>query len=217
MTTTQNRETNKQTKKRTRGRPSIFDRDKLIQEVTQLFWTSGYKALSFNEISQETGLTRASLYNAFGSKEALLMEALDVYFAQAPDTALQHIKKGELVGPVFFKVFKVGCQRWASDEKRRGCFGVNCLNELMNSQSELGDSFKAMYEEKRLFVVSLIKRAIIQEELPINTNAEATGNMILAFMSGFSTFSKSGISEELLQEMCRAFLENIGFQLTPNK
>ena len=45
----------------------------------QLFWSLGYDATSMADLRAELGITQASLYAAFGGKEQLFREALDLY------------------------------------------------------------------------------------------------------------------------------------------
>ena len=78
--------------KKSAGRPRSFDRDQLIEKVMHLFWDRGYKDLSFNEIATATGLTRASLYNSFKSKDALFFEALKTYSSSTPDVLFTQVK-----------------------------------------------------------------------------------------------------------------------------
>lgn len=190
----------------------MFDRERLVGDIMNLFWERGYKDLSFNEIAQETGLTRASLYNAFDSKETLLMEALKHYFTMSPDAQLDALGEGESVGNAFYSVFDYACEVRAADEKNRGCFGVNCITELMNNGSDLGDALQQIYEARRVFIVELMTRAVAQGELHSSTDPETTGNMVLAFMAGFNTFSKNGFEESRLKSMCHLFLQSVGFK-----
>jgi TetR/AcrR family transcriptional repressor of nem operon len=198
--------------KRSAGRPRSFDRDQLIEKVMHLFWDRGYRDLSFNEIATATGLTRASLYNSFKSKEALFFEALQNYSSSTPDVLLTKVKDGEPVGPVFYQVFAHAAKLRASEEKKRGCFTVNCFAELAGDDTTVGQELANLMEEKRAVIVRLIDQAVRQKELPKDTDAETTANLVMAFLSGFSLFSKGGASEKTLFSMCTSFLQQIGFQ-----
>ncbi len=178
-----------------------------------LFWDKGYNSLSFNEISHETGLTRASLYNAFETKEALFLEALQRYFENAPDQSLRDVKPGQPVGPAFHKVLKRAAQVYTADKKKRGCMAVNCLNELMGSREELNTQMTNIYENYKRLIKSLIEQAIDQRELPKNTDPEMTANMIFTFMNGFSVFAKSKTSKVKMEKMALDFLRGVGFSL----
>jgi AcrR family transcriptional regulator len=198
--------------KRSAGRPRSFDREQLIEKVMHLFWDRGYRDLSFNEIATATGLTRASLYNSFKSKEALFFEALQNYSSSTPDVLFTKVKDGEPVGPVFYQVFAHAAKLRASEEKKRGCFTVNCFAELAGDDTVVGQELANLMEEKRAVIVRLINQAVRQKELPKDTDAETTANLVMAFLSGFSLFSKGGASEKTLFSMCTSFLHQIGFQ-----
>ncbi len=197
--------------KKPRGRPSSFDREKLLSNVMELFWDRGYNSVSFNEIAQETGLTRASLYNAFTTKEALFLEALTHYFTQAPTALLAEIKPGDPVGPAFYKVLIDSAEMYTNDQKHRGCMGVNCMNELMAGNEALNKEIATLYQSVNEQFINLVKQAIKQGELANSKNAELTANIILVFMNGFSVFSKSNTTKKQLHRMAEQFMLETGF------
>ena len=65
------------------GRPREFDVDRALDRAMELFWRQGYDGTSLADLTRELGLTRPSLYAAFGSKEALFLKALDLYEVRA--------------------------------------------------------------------------------------------------------------------------------------
>ena len=58
------------------GRPRGFDRDAALQAAMLLFWRKGFAATSMNDLCDAMGIRSPSLYAAFGSKEALYLEAV---------------------------------------------------------------------------------------------------------------------------------------------
>jgi AcrR family transcriptional regulator len=67
-----------------------FDRSKVVDQSIALFWQYGYGASSMQQVVQSTGLKPGSIYLAFGSKEGLFREALEVY-AQNSITRIRNI------------------------------------------------------------------------------------------------------------------------------
>ena len=62
------------------GRPRHFERDDALEAAMQLFWRQGYESTSLDQLKQVMGgLSAASFYGAFGSKESLYREALARY------------------------------------------------------------------------------------------------------------------------------------------
>ncbi|THD61284.1 TetR/AcrR family transcriptional regulator [Phenylobacterium sp.] len=62
-----------------RGRPREFCVDNALAAALRVFWTKGYEGASLTDLTEAMGITRPSLYAAFGNKEALFRKALDLY------------------------------------------------------------------------------------------------------------------------------------------
>ena len=58
------------------GRPRAFDTDDVVRRAGEVFARSGYHGASVDEVLKATGIQRASLYQAFGSKRGLFVEVL---------------------------------------------------------------------------------------------------------------------------------------------
>src|ERR1700730_12987718 len=67
----------------TLGRPREFDTEKALDLAMELFWRKGYEGTSLSDLTSTLGITRPSLYAAFGNKEGLFRIVLDRYEARA--------------------------------------------------------------------------------------------------------------------------------------
>ena len=61
------------------GRPREFDADEALQAALDVFWRHGFEGASLAQLTTAMGISRPSLYAAFGNKEALFRTALDRY------------------------------------------------------------------------------------------------------------------------------------------
>ncbi|MCP5025017.1 MAG: TetR/AcrR family transcriptional regulator [Actinomycetia bacterium] len=113
-----------------RGRPRQFDADEVLDLVVQLFWDKGYEATSVADISATTGLNKSSLYNAFGSKDALFERALGRYVATR-SAMVGHVLTNGPAGLEDIEQFlELMESEMASDGGSRGCLAVNTSTEL---------------------------------------------------------------------------------------
>lgn len=63
------------------GRPRAFIEQDVLDAAMLVFWRHGYEASSIARLRAATGLSSASLYGAFGSKEGLFERAVEHYAA----------------------------------------------------------------------------------------------------------------------------------------
>jgi AcrR family transcriptional regulator len=64
-----------------RGRPRAFDRAAALHRAMHVFWEKGYDGASLAELTAAMGINSPSLYAAFGCKQQLFREALELYGA----------------------------------------------------------------------------------------------------------------------------------------
>ena len=77
------------------GRPKAFDMDETLRAAMGAFRAHGFEATSLKDLESLTGLGAGSLYNAFGSKEALFLSALDHYNERVVKRRIATYLKGE--------------------------------------------------------------------------------------------------------------------------
>src|ERR1700761_2243502 len=65
------------------ARPREFDRDVALDRAIGVFWANGFAATSTEDLTAAMGIGRQSLYNAFGDKRRLYLEALGAYQARS--------------------------------------------------------------------------------------------------------------------------------------
>ncbi|MFT3731993.1 MAG: TetR/AcrR family transcriptional regulator [Hyphomicrobium sp.] len=67
-----------------KGRPREFDADEALDKALRVFWQHGYEGASLSDLTDAMGISRPSLYAAFGNKEELFRRALDRYAEKGP-------------------------------------------------------------------------------------------------------------------------------------
>jgi TetR/AcrR family transcriptional repressor of nem operon len=61
------------------SRPKEFDRNIALKKAMHVFWAKGFEGASISDLTEMMGISRSSLYESFGDKEDLFLEALNYY------------------------------------------------------------------------------------------------------------------------------------------
>src|SRR6476620_12287947 len=77
-------------------RPREFDYDDVLRIAFDQFWRKGVRGTSLSDIARDAGVQRGSLYNAFGSKEALFLVAYQRYAADYLNSLQNVLSTGTL-------------------------------------------------------------------------------------------------------------------------
>lgn len=111
------------------ARPREFDEDAVLDAAIQCFWKRGYEATSVKDLIETTGITAASLYNAYGDKRALFRTALDRYVELSIAARMQRcatLPPRQAIEAFFDEILR----RSLNDSDRKGCMLVNSALEV---------------------------------------------------------------------------------------
>jgi TetR/AcrR family transcriptional regulator, transcriptional repressor for nem operon len=111
------------------ARPRTFDPTDVLLAAREIFWRKGYQSTSLDDITEATGLTKPSLYAAFGDKASLFLKVLDHYHDQL-------IRRSERIlceapnARAAVEAWLTSLLPVCSGEKgRNGCLSVNTLTD----------------------------------------------------------------------------------------
>jgi TetR/AcrR family transcriptional regulator, transcriptional repressor for nem operon len=100
-----------------------FDMIAAVDAALDHLWRHGCEATSMDDLAQATGVTRGSLYNAFGGKDGVVLAALDRYaeaYSQAAAVALDAPTPQEGLQAML----QSHVARMADARHPRGCFAT---------------------------------------------------------------------------------------------
>ena len=186
--------------KRHAGRPREFDRAEALEAAMRVFWQHGYEGASLTELTEAMGISRPSLYAAFGDKAELFREALACY-SSGPGSymaeALAQLTAREVVeallrGNLCMNTDSAnpqGCMLMkAAFTKGEDCA---CVNEELNKLREYG---MARLHER-------FERAKTEGDLPATISPAALTQYVTCLLSGMSAQAASGASAEELKSV----------------
>src|SRR5258706_9303249 len=77
------------------ARPREFDRDEVLERAMSVFWSKGFAATSTSDLVEAMQIGRQSMYDSFGDKRALYLEALAHYQQQSVTGHIGRLRSGK--------------------------------------------------------------------------------------------------------------------------
>jgi AcrR family transcriptional regulator len=107
----------------TRGRPRAFCTETALAAALGVFWAKGYDGASMADLTAAMGITKPSLYAAFGNKEQLFHRALDLYGAEKMAYTRDALKQPS-ARAVAEHLLRGAATAQTSTSDPKGCLGV---------------------------------------------------------------------------------------------
>lgn len=187
----------------TRGRPREFDLEEALAAALRVFWEKGYDGASLTDLTDAMGITRPSLYAAFGNKEALFKQALDLY-----ETEKLAYVRSALEAPTARGVAQRLLEGTVANVTSEcpGCLGVIASVSCRSPNSPIQNDVKALAQTTRSAMVARMQRAIDDGDFTVPVEAEAMTQYLMAVLQGLAVQASAGSSREQLQQVARATL-----------
>ncbi len=107
------------------GRPRTFDVDDVLDRAMDVFWEKGFQATTTRDLEKMLGIRQSSIYNAFGSKRDLLLQAIDRYEMRLEEELFSLLMTGD--GYHALRSFFSAMVGWVERNNYRGCLVVNLM------------------------------------------------------------------------------------------
>lgn len=172
-------------------RPRAYDPEAIVGAALELFWTRGYQATSFDDITRATGVNKPSLYAAFGDKAGLFARVLERYHAMLLAHAhalLGGDGKARDAIRAWMLSFLPSCSGAAGG---RGCLSVNAT---LDAAAAADPAIAKQVADFRLAIEKLLARAIrrgvASGELPRSVDARAAARLLLVSQTGLMVHAR---------------------------
>jgi AcrR family transcriptional regulator len=183
-----------------KGRPREFDMDDALAAALRVFWSKGYEGASLSDLTEAMGITRPSLYAAFGNKESLFRKALDLYECEKLAYIGEALQAPTSRG-VAERLLHGALAMQTSECEPRGCLrvisSVACGTEAESIRAEViarrASSHRAMLER--------FERAKAEGDLPDHVDAEGLANYMGALLQGMAVQAGAGASKAQLEAL----------------
>jgi TetR/AcrR family transcriptional repressor of nem operon len=112
------------------ARHKEFDREEALHKAMEVFWSRGFEAASIQDLVGHMGINRQSIYDTFGDKHALYLQALDRYRQTEGRRLVELLERPGSVKKCLRQLFDEVVEKAVCDREHRGCFMGNATAEL---------------------------------------------------------------------------------------
>jgi len=187
-------------------RPRAFDEAVALDAAIDCFWRRGYQATSVRDLSEHMGIGGPSLYNAFGDKRALFVQALERYMDRATRERIRRLETSLPPKRAIRQFFREIVERAVSDRDRRGCFLINSAMEIAPHDAELGVEIAERLGEIEAFLRRCVRAAQIDGSVPKDRDSREIARLLLGVLLGIRVLARSKPDRALLEGMVRPAL-----------
>lgn len=182
---------------RNTGRPRTFDETLVVDRTVDTLWRSGVAGATARVLESELGMSQSSIYNAFGSKPALVDRALDRYEQRLDEELVGTLgATGASADDVAALIDR--WVEWVSDDRHRGCLLLNTIAEAKPEDVAVlarGERYRARL--RGLLAGALANGAADDE-------AVLRADLVLAAAIGISTAARGGAGRAELDALATA-------------
>ncbi len=188
------------------ARPREFDIETALDRVMETFWSNGYEATSLDDLCGATGLSRSSLYAAFGSKRDLLLRAVDRYVTVRTPLIAAILAQPIPIQDAFASLARQFIDQIVAGPGRRGCFLGNCAGELPRGDRAALARVRLGLAATEATFRQALAAAAARQELPAGADVDALARYLTAGFQGLRLVGKVNTNRAELEDIAKTML-----------
>lgn len=190
------------------GRPAKFSRDIALTAAQRVFLSRGFEATSLDDLLTAMNIGRQSLYNSFGDKRSLFLEAVKI-------DVEQDIKELQSYFPSK-QPLRDSVQNWLNylanmleSDKRQGCLILNSAMELAGRDQEVANIVNHSRQSQEDIFYTAFEKAKENKELAKDFDSLNTARFFVISLAGMIIIAKSNPKSPCLNVMAQKLIESI--------
>ena len=187
------------------GRPREFDVDKALDLALQVFWRKGYEGASMADLTETMGITKPSLYSAFGNKEELFRKALDRY-VDGPGGYFQVALAKPTARAVVEHLLYESADAVTDPNHPPGCLAVQGALSCGDAAESIKQELMSRRAKGEQDLRQRFERAIAEGDLPEGSDAADLAAYVSAILQGMAVQAAGGTTREQLRRIAEMAL-----------
>lgn len=188
------------------GKKRQFVEEEVLNLIAEHFWKHGYNATKVDQLSTITGLTKTSIYNAFGNKEALFIQALDFYVERTFRPALRQVDTQRPMSDNLADLFRLYFSEDLNHQLGNGCLLTNSILELAENEPRLYAEVAAHLEKVQEAMHQFFSIYAQSGRLTAGVKADELTDLFMTFLQGLRVQARQRHPGEPLHRSIHMFL-----------
>ncbi|MDH6196635.1 AcrR family transcriptional regulator [Mycobacterium frederiksbergense] len=182
-----------------RGRPRSFDRDAALDKAILLFWERGYEATSTRDLSSALGIGIPSIYAAFGDKQRLFAEAVQVYGERYGGFIDAALSEEPTARRAFARILREAPARYTRRGLPNGCLIVSGDDGTPDPAVRAG--LQRIRRHNTGELADKVSADIAAGIMPADTDALALAQYVMSTLSGIAQAARDRVSRATLDRV----------------
>jgi AcrR family transcriptional regulator len=186
------------------GRPRSFDRQTALLRAMEIFWAAGYEGATLTDLQKTMGgITAPSFYAAFGSKEELFREAVELYSGTLGVPMMNALAEQPTARGSIETLLEAAVEAFCKPGKPRGCLLVLGAINSMPANKGVQDHLRALRARRQKLIQRRLRRGVAEGELPTSLKLPPLASFITTVIDGLAIQARDGASRNALKFAAR--------------
>jgi AcrR family transcriptional regulator len=182
------------------GRPREFDVDQALERAMRVFWKRGYEGASLAGLTGAMGITKTSMYAAFGNKEQLFRKALQRYGA-GPAAYAEHALEEPTARAVASAFLRGAVGATTPVGGPAGCLTVQGALASSDENRPIHDLLVDWRNDAGIRLEERFRRAVDEGDLPRDADPRRLARFIMTMGFGIAVQAANGLGPAELHEI----------------
>nr|WP_258045691.1 TetR/AcrR family transcriptional regulator [Mesorhizobium sp. NBSH29] len=160
----------------------------------QVFWAKGYEGTSLTDLTVAMGINAPSLYAAFRSKEALFLEATQLYSSSEGSCIFSALLEGETARAAIVGFLTESAKSYSQPDKPKGCMVTLGALHVDPSSTLVCTDLRRRRSENLAALERRIAQGIEAGDVPATADAKSVAAFYQAVQHGMSIQANDGAS-----------------------
>jgi len=181
------------------GRPRSFDRQEALRRAMNVFWSLGYEGTTLVDLLEAMGnITPTSFYAAFGSKEELFREAVQLHTATFGTSVVRNLNEQATARASIEALLRTAVNVFCEKDHPRGCMTVLGATNCTRSNEKIQDYLRQMRLMTYRTIRQRLERGVKEGDIPAKADLSGLASFYTTVLHGLSIQARDGASRKAL-------------------